>query len=103
TVRGPPRSPLFPYTTLFRFLAQRGIGLGEDADEVLDLERIELDADREATLQLRDQFGRLRHVKRARSDEQNMVRPHDPVLGADSAAFRSEERRVGRSADLGLR
>src|SRR5260370_21457919 len=28
-IRRPPRSTLFPYTTLFRSVAQRGIGRGE--------------------------------------------------------------------------
>src|SRR3712207_9438309 len=33
-IRRPPRSTLFPYTTLFRSEAQQGRGVGKDADDV---------------------------------------------------------------------
>src|SRR3712207_7304697 len=38
-IRRPPRSTLFPYTTLFRSLhrLRLGVGLGADLDEVVDL------------------------------------------------------------------
>src|SRR5437879_13273426 len=103
-MRRPPRSTLFPYTTLFRshgveparadvlhllvrlrrdagdlldavggelergalggaqrrvLLGERVLGLREDAHEVLLGERLQLDADREAALQLGDEVGRL--------------------------------------------
>ena len=67
--------------------AQRRIRLGQDANEVLDLERIELDADRKAALQLGNQVRRLRHVERAGGDEQDVIGLHHAVLGADGAAF----------------
>ena len=55
-------------------LEQRGVlagegvlRLGQDAHEVVLGEGVELDADREAALELRDQVGRLRDVERART------------------------------------
>ena len=66
---------------------QRGIGLGEDAHEVVDLQRIELHANREAALQLRNQIRRLRHVERARGDEQDVIGLDLPVLRGHGAAF----------------
>src|SRR5437763_13062586 len=53
-IRPPPRSTLFPYTTLFRSREAR-IGGCEDALEVFDTERRQLDADRESPLQFGDQ------------------------------------------------
>src|SRR5258708_24194893 len=40
-IRRPPRSTLFPYTTLFRSLTKSGImvGLGETFDEVIEVMR----------------------------------------------------------------
>ena len=62
-------------------LDQRALRLGQDADEILASERLELDADREAALELRDQVGGFRDVERARRDEEDVVGAHHPVLG----------------------
>src|SRR6267378_541066 len=69
-------------------LAQRGVlfgqrvlGLGHDPHEIRFRERRQLDADREAALQLRNQIARLGDVKRAGRDEQD-------VIGADVAIAR---------------
>ena len=67
--------------------AQRGIGFGQDAHEILDHQGLELDADRQAALQLRNQIGGLRHVKGAGGDEQHMIGLHRAVLGVDGAAL----------------
>ena len=75
----------------FVLRAQRGIGLGEDANEVLDLERIQFDADREAALQLGNQIRRLGHVERAGGDEQDVIRLHHAVLGGHRAAFHQRQ------------
>ena len=48
---------------------------------------VELDADREAALQLGDQVGRLGQVERARGDEQDVVGLDHAVLGVDRRAF----------------
>jgi hypothetical protein len=56
-------------------LDQRATRLGEDAHEFRLAERVELDADREAALQLRNQIRRLRHVERAGGDEQDVIGP----------------------------
>ena len=66
---------------------QRVLGLGQDAHEVVARERVELDADREAPLQLRNQVGDLRDVERARGDEQHVVGPHRAVLGVHGRAL----------------
>ena len=55
--------------------------------EVVDRQRDELDADREAPLQLGDQVRRLRQVERARRDEQDVVGLDHPVLGRDRRAL----------------
>ena len=48
---------------------------------------LQLDADRQAALQLRQQIGRLGDVERARRDEQDVVGLHRAVLGRDRGAF----------------
>ena len=68
-------------------LDQRVARLGQDADELVLAERLELDADRKAALQLGNQIRRLRDVKRAGGDEQDVIGPHHPVLGVDRRAF----------------
>src|SRR5215469_2538220 len=62
-------------------LDERVLRLGEDADEILFLERLQLDADRQAALKFRDQVRGLGHMKSARGDEQD-------VIGADHAVAR---------------
>ncbi len=68
-------------------LDQRAPRLGEDAHELGLAERVELDADREAALQLRNQIRRLRDVERAGGDEQDVVGADHAVLGVDGGAF----------------
>ena len=75
-------------------LDERGVLLGErvlrlrhDADEVLLGERLELDANREAPLQLRDQIARLGHVEGAGGDEEDVVGLHHAVLRLHVRAF----------------
>ena len=59
----------------------------EDADEVVAAERLELDADREAALQLGDEVRDLRDVERAGGDEEHVVGLHHAVLGVDVRAL----------------
>ena len=68
-------------------LDERALGLGQDAHEVLAAERLELDADREAALQLRNEVRRLRDVERAGGDEEDVVGLHHAVLGVDGRAL----------------
>src|SRR5262249_52798797 len=57
------------------------------AYEILFGQRVELDADREAALELRDQVRGLGDVERAGGDEENMVGLDETVLGVDLRAF----------------
>ena len=66
---------------------QRGIRFREDAHEIFDLERLELDANREASLQLWNQIRRLGDMECPGSDEQHVVCLDRPVLGGHRAAF----------------
>ena len=66
---------------------QRVARLGENADEVLARERVELDADGKAALKLGDQVRGLGGVERARGDEENVVRADHAVLGVHRTAF----------------
>ena len=50
-------------------------------------ERLELHADREAALELRNQIRRLGYVERAGGDEQDVVGAHHAVLGVDRGAL----------------
>jgi hypothetical protein len=50
-------------------------------------QRLQLDADRQAALQLGQQVRRLGDMERARGDEQDMVGLHRPVFGRDGRAF----------------
>ena len=68
-------------------LDEARLRLGQDAAEVLARQRLQLDADRQAALQLRQQVGGLGHVERARGDEQDVVGLHRPVLGRHRRAF----------------
>src|SRR5450631_1142306 len=67
--------------------AQRGIRFGQNAYEILHHQGFELDANRQAALQLRDQIRGLRHVKGAGCDEQDVIGFHRAVLGVDRAAL----------------
>src|SRR6185503_12509811 len=68
-------------------LRQRRARLRENAHEVVDAERRELDADRESALELGDEIRRLRDAERARRDEQHVIRAHHAVARADGAPF----------------
>ncbi len=68
-------------------LDQVGLGVGEDAHEVIARKRLQLDADRQAALQLRQQVRGLGQVERARGDEQDMVGLHRAMLGGDRGAL----------------
>ena len=68
-------------------LDQRAARLGENADELGLAERLELDANRKPPLQLGNQIRRLRDVKRAGGDEQDVIGAHHAVLGIDRRAF----------------
>ena len=48
---------------------------------------LQLDADRQAALKLRQEVGGLGDVERARGDEQDVIRLHRPVFGRDRRAF----------------
>src|ERR1700733_6373069 len=68
-------------------LDQRRFRLGQDAAHVVAGQRLQLNADRQPALQLRQQVGRLGDVKGAGGDEQNMVGLHRAVLGRYGSAF----------------
>jgi len=68
-------------------LGQRVLRLGENSLEILSRERVQLDADRKASLQLRNQVRRLAHVKRAGGDEQHVIGFDLAVLRVDRTAF----------------
>ena len=63
------------------------LGLGENADEILLGERLQLHANGKAALQLRNQIAGLGDVERARGDEQNVVGAHHAVARVDRGAF----------------
>src|SRR5690606_16981093 len=76
----------------FHVLAgQRGLRLGEDADEVVLAQRGQLYPDREAALQLRDQVGGLGQVEGTRGNEQDMVGLHRAVLGGHGGSFHQRQ------------
>ena len=89
-------------------LDEARLGLGEDAPEIVLGQRRELDADRQAALQLGQEVGRLRDVERARGDEQDVVRLHRAVLRRDGGALDQRQevalhalaRHVGAAAAL---
>ena len=61
--------------------------LGQDALEVFLLQRLEFDANREASLQLRNEIGRFRRVERARRNEEDVIGLDRAVLRHDGRAF----------------
>src|SRR5256712_3030601 len=72
-------------------LEQRVLRFRQDADEILARQGVELDADREAPLELGDEVRGLRDVKGAGRDEQDVVGAHDPVLGRDGRALHDRQ------------
>ena len=71
----------------FVLAGQAGVGLRQDALEILDRQGIQLDADRETPLQFGNQVGRARQVEGAAGNEQDVVGLHHAVLGADRRSF----------------
>src|SRR5690606_29867539 len=61
--------------------------LREDAAEVLLGQRTQLDADRQAALQLGQEVGRLGDVEGAGGDEEDVIRLDRPVFGGDRRAL----------------
>src|SRR3546814_4418703 len=57
------------------------------SDLVVAGQRIELDADRQATLQLGQHVRGLGHVESTRGNEQHVVRAHRPMLGGHRGAL----------------
>src|SRR2546427_728679 len=72
-------------------LEQRVLRFRQDADEILARQGVELDADREAPLELGDEVRGLRDVKGAGRDEQDVVGAHGPVLGRDGRALHDRQ------------
>src|SRR5208283_450521 len=68
-------------------LDERVLGLGEDAHEISFLQGLHLDADGETALKLWNQVGRLGDVKRASSNEQDVVGTDHAVACVDGGAF----------------
>ena len=84
-------------------LDQARLGLGQDAAEVVLGERMELDADRQAALQLRQEVGGLGDMEGARGDEQDVIGFHLAVLGGNGGALdqRQEIALHALAADVG--
>ena len=68
-------------------LGERRVGLGENTLEVIGRQGVELDANRQSALQLRDEVRWLRQMKRARCDEQDVIGLDHAVLRRNGAAF----------------
>jgi hypothetical protein len=68
-------------------LDQAGFGLGQDALEIVLLQRPKFDADRQAALQFGQQVGRLGDMERAGGDEQDVIGLHRPVFGRNRRAL----------------
>ena len=66
---------------------EAGFRLGEDAAEIVTRQRLELDADRQAALQLGQQVGGFGDMEGARRDEENMVGFDRPIFGRHRRAF----------------
>ena len=67
---------------------ERTLRLGENPHEVFFFERLELNPNRKASLQLRDQVGRLRRMEGPGGNEQDMVGADHTVLGVDRRPLR---------------
>src|SRR5256885_15215737 len=98
-IRRPPRSTLFPYTTLFRSIAREvdedGVGARDGVEQLghvvmrLDLDRVGLEAQAQAL-----GLGRLDHLLAEGFPVELGPGRQMGVVVADGA--RSEERRVGK-------
>src|SRR5881296_3367673 len=90
-VRREPERHLLRSEELGVLRDQRVLRFRQDADEILARQGVELDADRKASLELRDEVRGLRDVEGAGRDEQDVVGAHDPVLGRDGRALHDGE------------
>src|SRR5579859_1597459 len=86
-VVGKDQLDTFGFEQGFVLFRERVFRLLEDADEVLDGEGFELDADGEAALQLGDHVAGLGDMERAGGDEQDVVGADEAVAGIDGGAF----------------
>src|SRR6202035_2545437 len=68
-------------------LDETGLRLGQDAPEIVAAERLQFDADRQTSLQLRKEIRWLRLMEGTGSDEQDMIGPHGAVLGGHGGAL----------------
>ena len=84
-------------------LMQGVLRLGQDADEILLVERGQLDPDRKPALELGDEVGRLGHVEGAGADEEDVVGLDQAVARVDGRAFddRQQVALDALAADLG--
>src|SRR2546430_12436472 len=100
-IRRPPRSTLFPYTTLFRSLFLRGVGVGLGGLEIVRLEFVLrlLERSEEHTSELQSQSNlvcrllleKKKHGRRRWSERANATRrPLPPSRLAEPAAVRSK-------------
>ncbi len=71
----------------FVLLGQGVFRLPKDANKVLTGQRLQLDPDRKPALKFGNEIGRLGDVKRARSDEQDVIGADRAVLGIDGRAL----------------
>ena len=60
-------------------LGERGLGLGENAQEVVHRKRLQLHANGKTPLKFGNQVAGLRHVERTRRNKQDVVGAHHPV------------------------
>src|SRR3712207_9340271 len=99
-IRRPPRSTLFPYTTLFRssvleFVAETGEASASDAVAALGISR-------SATYRIVDTLRRKRYLEISPASEKLRLGTKTAELGmaavsgVDAVRLRSEERRVGK-------
>src|SRR5690348_1293376 len=72
-------------------LDERIFRLGEDADEILFLEGLQLDANGQTALEFGDQIRRLGDVESARGDEQDVISANHAVSSVDGCAFNDGE------------
>ena len=72
-------------------LGQRGLGLGQNAHEILFAQRAQFHPDREAALHLWNQIRRLGQMKCTTGNKQNMVGVDRAVFGAHGAAFHQRQ------------
>src|ERR1035438_9894612 len=70
---------------------QRRLRFGQNADEVFHGQRVQFHTNRETSLQFGNQVARLRNVKRARGDEENVVGANHAIARVDRSALDNRE------------